>query len=67
MCGTDYGTLTLLFQDSVNELPEHVSVCHCSSMSFQVGGLEVQNPHTGAFVPATPIVRDRPRYFWNVF
>lgn len=33
---TDYGTLTLLFQDSV-------------------GGLEVQNPHTGAFIPATPI------------
>ncbi|TFK24074.1 Clavaminate synthase-like protein [Coprinopsis marcescibilis] len=33
---SDYGTLTLLFQDSV-------------------GGLEVQNPHTGAFVPATPI------------
>ncbi|KAG6878590.1 hypothetical protein C0993_003045 [Termitomyces sp. T159_Od127] len=32
----DYGTLTLLFQDSV-------------------GGLEVQNPHTGSFVPATPI------------
>ncbi|KAG5648859.1 hypothetical protein DXG03_000208 [Asterophora parasitica] len=34
---SDYGTLTLLFQDSV-------------------GGLEVKNPHTGAFVPATPIV-----------
>ncbi|KAH6915105.1 hypothetical protein BKA70DRAFT_1258008 [Coprinopsis sp. MPI-PUGE-AT-0042] len=33
---SDYGTLTLLFQDSV-------------------GGLEVQNPNTGAFVPATPI------------
>jgi len=33
---SDYGTLTLLFQDSV-------------------GGLEVQNPHTGAFVPASPI------------
>lgn len=33
----DYGTLTLLFQDSV-------------------GGLEVQNPHSGAFVPANPIV-----------
>ncbi len=33
----DYGTLTLLFQDSV-------------------GGLEVKNPHTGEFVPATPIV-----------
>ncbi|KNZ77167.1 UPF0676 protein [Termitomyces sp. J132] len=33
---SDYGTLTLLFQDSV-------------------GGLEVQNPHTGNFVPATPI------------
>ncbi|KIK04621.1 hypothetical protein K443DRAFT_130624 [Laccaria amethystina LaAM-08-1] len=32
----DYGTLTLLFQDSV-------------------GGLEVQNPHTGAFIPAIPI------------
>ncbi|KAF8076621.1 hypothetical protein FPV67DRAFT_1405984 [Lyophyllum atratum] len=32
----DYGTLTLLFQDSV-------------------GGLEVKNPHTGDFVPATPI------------
>ncbi|KAF5393152.1 hypothetical protein D9757_001328 [Collybiopsis confluens] len=32
----DYGTLTLLFQDSV-------------------GGLEVMNPHTGDFVPATPI------------
>ena len=36
---TDYGTLTLLFQDSV-------------------GGLEVQNPHTGEFIPATPIVRN---------
>ncbi|KAF5387662.1 hypothetical protein D9615_000591 [Tricholomella constricta] len=33
---SDYGTLTLLFQDSV-------------------GGLEVQNPHTGVFIPATPI------------
>jgi isopenicillin N synthase-like dioxygenase len=33
---SDYGTLTLLFQDSV-------------------GGLEVQNPDTGAFVPANPI------------
>ncbi|KJA29911.1 hypothetical protein HYPSUDRAFT_245346 [Hypholoma sublateritium FD-334 SS-4] len=33
---SDYGTLTLLFQDSV-------------------GGLEVKNPHTGEFVPATPI------------
>jgi len=33
----DYGTLTLLFQDSV-------------------GGLEVQNPHTGEYIPATPIV-----------
>jgi len=33
---SDYGTLTLLFQDSV-------------------GGLQVQNPHTGAFVPAKPI------------
>ncbi|KAF9464896.1 hypothetical protein BDZ94DRAFT_1161259 [Collybia nuda] len=33
---SDYGTLTLLFQDLV-------------------GGLEVQNPHTGDFIPATPI------------
>lgn len=33
---SDYGTLTLLFQD-------------------QVGGLEVQNPHTGNYQPATPI------------
>ncbi|OCH94349.1 Clavaminate synthase-like protein [Obba rivulosa] len=33
---SDYGTLTLLFQDSV-------------------GGLEVQNPHTKQFQPATPI------------
>jgi len=33
---SDYGTLTLLFQDSV-------------------GGLEVQNSHTGTFVPANPI------------
>ncbi|KAH9850755.1 Clavaminate synthase-like protein [Lenzites betulinus] len=33
---SDYGTLTLLFQDSV-------------------GGLEVQNPHTGLYQPATPI------------
>ncbi|KAJ6538542.1 hypothetical protein DFH09DRAFT_1177172 [Mycena vulgaris] len=33
---SDYGTLTLLFQDSV-------------------GGLEAQNPHTGVFIPATPI------------
>ncbi|KDN36035.1 hypothetical protein RSAG8_11121, partial [Rhizoctonia solani AG-8 WAC10335] len=33
---SDYGTLTLLFQD-------------------QVGGLEVQNPHTKEFQPATPI------------
>jgi isopenicillin N synthase-like dioxygenase len=23
---------------------------------WQVGGLEVQNPHTGTFIPATPIV-----------
>jgi len=33
---SDYGTLTLLFQDSV-------------------GGLEVQNPHTKHYQPATPI------------
>ncbi|KAJ3822517.1 hypothetical protein F5878DRAFT_629272 [Lentinula raphanica] len=33
---SDYGTLTLLFQDSV-------------------GGLEVMDPNTGVFVPATPI------------
>lgn len=33
---SDYGTLTLLFQD-------------------QVGGLEVQNPHTKVYHPATPI------------
>jgi len=33
---SDYGTLTLLFQDSV-------------------GGLEVQNPHTKQYQPATPI------------
>ncbi|EJD01010.1 Clavaminate synthase-like protein [Fomitiporia mediterranea MF3/22] len=33
---SDYGTLTLLFQDSV-------------------GGLEVQNPHTGEFLAASPI------------
>ncbi|PPQ77401.1 hypothetical protein CVT25_010983 [Psilocybe cyanescens] len=33
---SDYGTLTLLFQDSV-------------------GGLEVQNPHTGEFIAATPV------------
>ncbi|KAJ7283965.1 hypothetical protein C8J57DRAFT_1294033 [Mycena rebaudengoi] len=33
---SDYGTLTLLFQDSV-------------------GGLEAQNPHSGVFIPATPI------------
>jgi len=40
---SDYGTLTLLFQDSV-------------------GGLEVQNPHTGEFVPAVPIVS----YGWDL-
>ncbi len=34
---TDYGTLTLLFQDNV-------------------GGLEVENPHTKHFQPAKPIV-----------
>lgn len=39
----DYGTLTLLFQDSV-------------------GGLEVQNPHTGDYQPAHPIVRRLPSY-----
>ncbi|KAG1892229.1 hypothetical protein F4604DRAFT_1966573 [Suillus subluteus] len=33
---TDYGTLTLLFQDSI-------------------GGLEVQNPHTEHYQPASPI------------
>ncbi|KAG5654632.1 hypothetical protein H0H81_011607 [Sphagnurus paluster] len=33
---SDYGTLTLLFQDSV-------------------GGLEVKNPHSSTFIPATPI------------
>jgi hypothetical protein len=40
---SDYGTLTLLFQDSI-------------------GGLEVQNPHTGEFVPAIPIVS----YGWDL-
>ena len=34
---TDYGTITLLFQDNV-------------------GGLEVENPHTKHFQPAKPIV-----------
>ena len=43
----DYGTLTLLFQDSV-------------------GGLEVKNPHTGEFVPATPIVSNCD-YFIDVY
>ena len=38
--GTDYGSITLLFQDSV-------------------GGLEVQNPQTGEFQPAVPIVSIR--------
>ncbi|KAF9058011.1 hypothetical protein BJ165DRAFT_1398176 [Panaeolus papilionaceus] len=33
---SDYGTLTLLFQDSV-------------------GGLQVQNPHTGEYIAATPV------------
>lgn len=33
----DYGSITLLFQDSI-------------------GGLEVQDPQTGEFVPASPIV-----------
>ncbi|TRM68175.1 hypothetical protein BD626DRAFT_480999 [Schizophyllum amplum] len=33
---SDYGTLTLLFQD-------------------QVGGLQVQHPHTGEYIAATPI------------
>ncbi|KAF5322190.1 hypothetical protein D9619_000471 [Psilocybe cf. subviscida] len=44
---SDYGTLTLLFQDSV-------------------GGLEVQNPHTGTFIPATPVsplIDKRPLHF----
>lgn len=30
------------------------------NFSAQVGGLEVQNPHTGQYVPATPIVRLSP-------
>ncbi|KAG2154999.1 uncharacterized protein EDB93DRAFT_1101994 [Suillus bovinus] len=36
LLGDDYGTLTLLFQDSI-------------------GGLEVQNPHTKHYQPASPI------------
>jgi isopenicillin N synthase-like dioxygenase len=37
----DYGSITLLFQDSI-------------------GGLEVQNPQTGKFIPASPIVSQTP-------
>ena len=51
---SDYGTLTLLFQDSVRS-----SLCRiqtCLSTRIKVGGLEVQNPHTGQYQPATPIV-----------
>ncbi len=54
---SDYGTLTLLFQDSVStpSTTDDLTVTHISA-SLQVGGLEVQNPRTGQFQPATPIV-----------
>ncbi|KAF9076958.1 Clavaminate synthase-like protein [Rhodocollybia butyracea] len=50
---SDYGTLTLLFQDSVCTLiliPKSLML-----IIQQIGGLEVMNPHTGTFIPATPI------------
>lgn len=49
----DYGTLTLLFQDSVSICPTQAYILN---LLWQVGGLEVRNPHTGTFIPATPIV-----------
>ncbi|KAF8138387.1 hypothetical protein EV363DRAFT_1427310 [Boletus edulis] len=51
---SDYGTITLLFQDSVRRCGIAsclILTCFC----FQVGGLEVQNPHTQQFQPAAPI------------
>lgn len=56
---TDYGTLTLLFQDHVwASYPFlHFSKADTKKNDTQVGGLEVQNPHTLQFQPARPIVR----------
>lgn len=56
---TDYGTLTLLFQDHVwAPYPFlHFSKADTKKNDTQVGGLEVQNPHTLRFQPARPIVR----------
>jgi isopenicillin N synthase-like dioxygenase len=48
----DYGSLTFVFQDNVR-------LCLSPLIALtlpQVGGLEVQNPHTGHYHPATPIV-----------
>jgi len=55
MCDADYGTLTLLFQDSVSGF-SNVHYRLKSDTNFQVGGLEVQHPHTKVFHPAPPIV-----------
>lgn len=51
----DYGTVTLLFQDSVSR-PIH-GKNHPYMYLLQVGGLEVQNPHNQVFHAAPPIVR----------
>lgn len=53
----DYGTLTLLFQDSVTIFSKPVFSNLLRSYEHQVGGLEVQNPHTQHFQPAAPVVR----------
>ena len=51
----DYGTVTLLFQDSVRK--RSFVLLDLDLFGCQVGGLEVQNPHTQNFQPAVPIVR----------
>jgi len=49
----DYGSLTFVFQDDVSFT---VSLIPYLNFVVQVGGLQVQNPHTQNYIPAVPIV-----------
>ena len=61
MCGkslntmADYGSLTFVFQDDVSFT---VSLIPYLNFVVQVGGLQVQNPHTQNYIPAIPIVSE---------
>lgn len=51
----DLGTITFVFQDDVSFT---ASLTARLNLLVQVGGLEVQNPHTQDYIPAVPIVSE---------